>query len=102
MQQTNIYLPTAMASYNHYEAMVVRRYLLVYFCWKKNTQAVLVNVLKYKEQNFIIYFLVMQETDKVFLTAMALYDWYEAMQVSRHQLVFICLENSLFSFTQCI
>ena len=30
----------------------------------------------------------MQQTDRVLLTAMALYDWYEAMEVSRNQLIF--------------
>ena len=29
----------------------------------------------------------MQQSDRVLLTAMALYDWYEAREVSRHLLV---------------
>ena len=53
---------------------------------------------RYKEQNCIIYFLVMQQLDKVLLTAMALYDWYEAMEVSRHQLVFSVLRKYLIQF----
>ena len=40
----------------------------------------------------------MQQTDRVLLTAMALYDWYEAMEVSRHQLVFSLLRKELTKF----
>ena len=93
-----------MASSDCYEAMALRRYLFVY-SWlkmkKKKLKQFQSTYQGYQEQNCIIYFLVMQQTDRVLLTVMALYNRYEAMEVSRRQLVFSLLRMYL-SFTQCI
>ena len=44
--------------------------------------------LGYKEQKCIVLFLTMQQTKRNVLTAMALYNCYEAMVVRRHPLVY--------------
>ena len=55
MKQTNRDLLTAIVSSDPYKAMAVSLFLVA--------QSVLVIYLGYKEQNCIIYFLVMQQTD---------------------------------------
>ena len=52
--------------------------------------------LGYKEQNCIVYFLNMQQTNKGELTVMASYGCYEAMAVRIHPLVFFVAEKEAY------
>ena len=58
-----------------------------WFLAKTKTEAVLLNILGYKEQNCIVLFLTMQETKRVLHTVVAFNDCYDFKVVSKHLLV---------------
>ena len=70
---------TAMALYDCYEAMAVRRHLLVYSLLRTNLKWFYSMFLGYKEQNCMDHFLIIQQTNRGLFTAMTLHDCYEAM-----------------------
>ena len=77
---------------------MVRRHLLVYFLQRKQLKQFYSIYLGYKEQNCIINFLIMKQTNRVLLTTVVLNDCYEAMVVRRHLLVYSLLRKQLRQF----
>ena len=67
------------------------------FCWfhaEKIASAVLLfYCFTFKEQNLIIIFLIMLQSKQGLLTAMASYEGYEAMVVTRHLIVYSLLRK---------
>ena len=88
MQQPNRGLLNTIGSDDLFEAITVRRPLLVY-----SFSIFYLMYLGYKESNCMIHFLIIQQTNRGLLTAIASDDLFEAMAVSRPLSVYSLLRK---------